>query len=99
MKLPERFTNYFILINQYLEQAIPAAAVPPKPIYEAMRYSVFAVAKPFRRFLPLVMGEGFGPEPEVPLRVQVRFKITPRNLLFHIVFPGMKKNNFAEAKP
>src|SRR5262245_54687027 len=97
--LPDRFTNYVILINKYLEQALPAAAVPPKPIFEAMRYSIFAGGKRLRPILTLAVAESLGAEAERLLPVAAAIEMIHTYSLIHDDLPSMDNDDFRRGKP
>jgi len=97
--IPEQFTNYVILINKYLEQALPAAAVPPKPIFEAMRYSLFAGGKRLRPILTLSVTETLGAEAERILPVAAAIEMVHTYSLIHDDLPSMDNDDLRRGKP
>ncbi|MGB6199847.1 MAG: polyprenyl synthetase family protein, partial [Candidatus Acidiferrales bacterium] len=69
MKLPDFFEQDRQLVEESLEQLLPAGDTPPPSIHLAMRYSVFAGGKRVRPILCLEAARIFAAEVTAALPV------------------------------
>ncbi len=97
--LPERFSNYKTLIDNYLSNVIPPDQTPPRPIYQAMRYSLFAGGKRFRPALCLAAAESLGENAVKLLPVAGAIEMVHTYSLIHDDLPAMDDDDFRRGKP
>ena len=99
MALPERFEQYVMLINEYLDHLIPADEAPPEPIHRAMRYSLFAGGKRLRPILTLAVAESLGENAEAALPLAAAIEMVHTYSLIHDDLPSMDNDDFRRGKP
>jgi geranylgeranyl diphosphate synthase, type II len=97
MNLP--LEKYRQLINEYLDQQIPAEDASPAPIYRAMRYSLFAGGKRLRPILVMMAGESLGGNPEYFLPAAASVELIHTYSLVHDDLPSMDNDDFRRGKP
>jgi geranylgeranyl diphosphate synthase type II len=97
--LPERFQDYKHLIDNYLNAVIPPDETSPKPIYQAMRYSLFAGGKRFRPTLCLAAVESLGEDATKLLAVAGAIEMVHTYSLIHDDLPSMDNDDFRRGKP
>jgi geranylgeranyl diphosphate synthase type II len=91
--------KYRQLINEYLDQQIPAEDASPAPIYRAMRYSLFAGGKRLRPALLMMAGETLGGEPAHFLPAAASVELIHTYSLVHDDLPSMDDDDFRRGKP
>ena len=97
--LPARFTEYIGLIDRYLDRSIAPDEAPPAPIYEAMRYSLFAGGKRLRPMLCLAAAESLEGDAQALLPVACAIEMVHTYSLIHDDLPSMDNDDFRRGKP
>lgn len=97
--LPERFNDYRTLIDNYLSNILPPDQTPPRPIYQAMRYSLLAGGKRFRPALCLASAESLGENAVKLLPVAGAIEMIHTYSLIHDDLPAMDNDDFRRGKP
>jgi geranylgeranyl diphosphate synthase type II len=87
------------LVNQYLEQCLPAAEQYPATIHRAMRYSVFAGGKRLRPILALASAEAVGGKAEGTLPVACALELVHTYSLIHDDLPAMDNDDLRRGRP
>ncbi len=87
------------LVNNYLEQCLPAADHYPPTIHQAMRYSVFAGGKRLRAILALASAYAVGGEPETILPIAAALELIRAYSLVHDYLPAMDNDDLRRGKP
>jgi geranylgeranyl diphosphate synthase type II len=99
MKLPDFFEQDRQLVEQSLEQLLPAANIPPASIHQAMRYSVFAGGKRVRPILCLEAARIFNPDIAPALPVASAFEFIHTYSLIHDDLPALDNDDLRRGKP
>jgi geranylgeranyl diphosphate synthase type II len=99
MKLPDFFEQDRQLVEQSLEQLLPAANIPPASIHQAMRYSVFAGGKRVRPILCLEAARIFNPDIAPALPVASAFEFIHTYSLIHDDLPAIDNDDLRRGKP
>jgi geranylgeranyl diphosphate synthase, type II len=92
-------TNYFILIETYLDTLVPPKDAEPRPLYEAIRYSLFSGGKRIRPTLTLAVADTLGAEAERLLPVAAAIEMVHTYSLIHDDLPSMDNDDFRRGKP
>jgi geranylgeranyl diphosphate synthase, type II len=99
MKLPDFFEQDRQLVEQSLEQLLPAANTPPASIHQAMRYSVFAGGKRVRPILCLEAARIFDSDIAPALPVASAFEFIHTYSLIHDDLPALDNDDLRRGKP
>ncbi|MBV9491053.1 MAG: polyprenyl synthetase family protein [Verrucomicrobia bacterium] len=86
-------------IDAALEQWLPKAAIRPKTIHKAMRYSVFAGGKRLRPILCLAAAECCGGDPQAALPLACAVECIHTYSLIHDDLPCMDNDDFRRGMP
>jgi geranylgeranyl diphosphate synthase, type II len=87
------------LVDQELEQFLPAADAYPPVIHQAMRYSVFAGGKRLRPILCLESGRLFGGDEKSLLYAACAFELIHTYSLIHDDLPALDNDDLRRGKP
>ncbi len=87
------------LVNNYLDQCLPAADQYPPTIHQAMRYSVFAGGKRLRAILALAAAKAVGGCAETILPVAGALELIHTYSLIHDDLPAMDNDDLRRGKP
>jgi geranylgeranyl diphosphate synthase type II len=93
------YTPYITVINEYLDRILPKEDTPPVPIYQAMRYSVFAGGKRLRPILCLLAGEALDGDPKQLCPIAASIEMIHTYSLIHDDLPCMDDDDFRRGKP
>ncbi|MDY0301361.1 MAG: polyprenyl synthetase family protein [Trichlorobacter sp.] len=93
--LKERIT----LVDQALEQYLPAEGKRPESIHKAMRYSIFAGGKRVRPVLMLAAAEAVGGRLEAALPAACAMEMIHTYSLIHDDLPAMDNDDFRRGRP
>ena len=77
------YDKYLKLVNDYLDNLLPAEDTPPQPIYRSMRYSLFAGGKRLRPILCLLGAEALEGTAEELLPVAASIEMIHTYSLIH----------------
>ena len=88
-----------VLIENWLEKAIPSEDAPPSPIHQAMRYSLMARSKRIRPVLTLATTESLGGEVEKALPFACALELIHTYSLIHDDLPAMDNDDFRRGRP
>jgi len=100
MNLQEYLREKAVMVNQELEQLMPAGERYPAMIHQAMRYSIFAGGKRLRPILCLAAAEAVNREAE-PLRllpVACALEMIHTYSLIHDDLPAMDNDDYRRGK-
>ena len=87
------------LIEQRLDQLVPAETSERIPVHRAMRWSLFAGGKRFRPALVLAVGEIFGAKTEALLNTACAFEMVHTYSLIHDDLPSMDDDDLRRGRP
>ena len=100
MTLATYLTKRQALVNQALAQHLPpAGGGSPRPIVEAMRYSVLGEGKRIRPILTLAACEAVGGKPREALATACALEMIHAYSLVHDDLPAMDDDDFRRGKP
>jgi geranylgeranyl diphosphate synthase type II len=86
-------------VDAHLDAALPAAETFPRPLYEAMRYSLFAGGKRVRPAFTLAAAEAVGGEAEAALPFAAALEMIHTYSLIHDDLPAMDDDDLRRGKP
>lgn len=86
-------------INHALDQYLPAAALAPKRLHEAMRYAIFNGGKRMRPLLVYTVGEIFNADLNLLDIPAAAIELVHAFSLIHDDLPGMDNDDFRRGKP
>ncbi|HUS57084.1 MAG TPA: farnesyl diphosphate synthase [Planctomycetota bacterium] len=86
------------LVDAELNRILPAADVPPAPIHEAMRYSIFSGGKRLRPALVLLGCEACGGSLQAALPAACAFEMIHTYSLIHDDLPAMDNDDFRRGR-
>jgi len=86
-------------IDTALDKALPSEDSPPVPIYQAMRYSLFAGGKRLRPSLVLLAADSLGGNYRELLPVAASVEMIHTYSLIHDDLPSMDDDDFRRGKP
>jgi len=86
-------------VEAYLDQYLPAASTFPQPLFEAMRYSLFAGGKRLRPALALAAAEAVGADGEVAVPFAAGLEMIHTYSLVHDDLPAMDDDDLRRGKP
>jgi len=87
------------LADAELDRVLPRADEPPRPIHEAMRYSLFSGGKRLRPALVLMGCETCGGERSAALPAACAFEMIHTYSLVHDDLPAMDNDDFRRGRP
>ena len=87
------------LADAELDRVLPRADEPPRPIHEAMRYSLFSGGKRLRPALVLMGCEACGGERDAALPAACAFEMIHTYSLVHDDLPAMDNDDFRRGRP
>ena len=99
MRLSAYLTKRQALINQALAKRLPPAGDSPRPIHEAMRYSVLGEGKRIRPILTLAACEAVGGNSKEALPTACALEMIHAYSLVHDDLPSMDDDDFRRGKP
>lgn len=87
------------LVDEKLDQLVPAETTEPITIHSAIRWSLFAGGKRLRPALVLTTGEVFGARDEALLNTACAFEIIHTYSLIHDDLPSMDDDDLRRGRP
>lgn len=93
------YEQHRIRAEWWMGRLLPAAETLPRPIHEAVRYSVFAGGKRFRAVLALSVAEALGAVDERACPVACAFEMIHTYSLIHDDLPSMDDDDLRRGKP
>lgn len=99
MNFKRRHPEYLERIEQVLDNAIPAAELPPIRLHEAMHYSVLGSGKRIRPLLVYATGEALGVEPDYLDAPAAAIEMMHAFSLVHDDLPAMDDDELRRGKP
>lgn len=97
--LKKYWRNKCILIEQRLQELLPATDTYPPTIHQAMRYSVLAGGKRLRPVLVIAAAEAVGGKLEEVLDVACAIEMIHTYSLIHDDLPAMDNDDYRRGKP
>ena len=91
--------GYRELVDERLNQLIPAETVEPKSIHSAIRWSLFAGGKRLRPLLLLATGQEFGAETDILLDTACALELIHTYSLIHDDLPSMDDDDLRRGRP
>ena len=88
-----------VLIEDWLEKAVPSEKAPPSTIHQAMRYSLMARSKRIRPVLTLATTESLGGKVEKALPFACALELIHTYSLIHDDLPAMDNDDFRRGRP
>ena len=86
------------LVNEKLDQLLPADCIPPTQIHAAIRWAVFAGGKRFRPLLTLAVGSTFGAANEQLLATACALEMVHTYSLIHDDLPSMDDDDLRRGR-
>jgi geranylgeranyl diphosphate synthase type II len=86
-------------VEAYLDRQLPAAASFPQPLFEAMRYSLFAGGKRIRPAFVFAAAEAVGGDGEAALPFAAGLEMIHTYSLVHDDLPAMDDDDLRRGKP
>jgi len=99
MNFKRRHPEYLERIEQVLDNALPAAELPPIRLHEAMHYSVLGSGKRIRPLLVYATGEALGVEPDYLDAPAAAIEMMHAFSLVHDDLPAMDDDELRRGKP
>ena len=93
------FQDIVPLIEVELNNLLPASAVGPEKVHQAIRWSMFAGGKRFRPALLLATGQAFGATVERLIRTACSFEMIHTYSLIHDDLPSMDDDDLRRGRP
>lgn len=90
--------KYSEVINQYLNEYVPEAAVPENKIYEAMRYSLLAGGKRIRPVLTLAVNQLFDGDMNEAIPFACAIEMIHTYSLIHDDLPAMDNDDYRRGR-
>jgi geranylgeranyl pyrophosphate synthase len=87
------------VVEEALDELLPAVDSPPARLHEAMRYSVFAGGKRVRPLLVLLAGESLGLDPDPLAGVGVALELVHTYSLIHDDLPALDDDDLRRGRP
>jgi len=97
-RLKTFFADCTCVVDEKLENLIPAAQTDPERLHAAIRWSLFAGGKRFRPALLIAVGETFGAEREKFLRTAAAIEMIHTYSLVHDDLPAMDDDNLRRGR-
>lgn len=88
-----------LAVEGYLEQVLPPAETFPRPLFEAMRYSVFAGGKRIRPAFCFAAAEAVGGEARAALPFAAALEMIHTYSLIHDDLPAMDDDDLRRGRP
>jgi geranylgeranyl diphosphate synthase, type II len=88
-----------VAVEEYLEGALPAPAAFPQPLFEAMRYSVFAGGKRIRPAFCIGAAEAVGGQAEAAVPFAAALEMIHTYSLIHDDLPAMDDDDLRRGAP
>ena len=85
-------------VEKKLDELVPASAVPPERLHEAIRWSLFAGGKRFRPVLMLAAGKTFGAPPQKLLPAAAAIEMIHTYSLIHDDLPAMDDDDLRRGR-
>ncbi len=86
-------------VDAYLDRVLPPPDRFPQPLFEAMRYSVFAGGKRIRPAFAFAAAEAAGGEPEAAVPFAAALEMVHTYSLIHDDLPAMDDDDLRRGKP
>jgi geranylgeranyl diphosphate synthase, type II len=86
-------------VNAWLDCLVPSADVPPRPLHQAMRYTLFAGGKRLRPTLLLASGEAFGAATDELMPAACAIEMIHTYSLVHDDLPAMDDDDLRRGRP
>ncbi|MEZ5566728.1 MAG: polyprenyl synthetase family protein [Gammaproteobacteria bacterium] len=99
MSFGSRADTYVTRIESVLEQHLPAAAVAPQRLHEAMRYSALGAGKRIRPILVYAAGEALSVPPDVLDAPAAAIELMHAFSLIHDDLPAMDNDDLRRGRP
>jgi geranylgeranyl diphosphate synthase type II len=99
MSLPNRFQQYLELLNEHLDRSLEPEDADPRPIYKAIRYSLFPGGKRFRPLIAMAGADALGIEVEKILPAASAIEMVHTYSLIHDDLPSMDNDDYRRGKP
>lgn len=99
MSFEARRSEYLERIERVLEDALPAVALPPTRLHEAMRYSVLGAGKRVRPLLVYASGETLGVAPDYLDAPAAAIEMMHAFSLVHDDLPAMDDDELRRGRP
>ena len=93
------FQDIVPLIEVELNNLLPASAVAPEKVHQAIRWSMFAGGKRFRPALLLATGQVFGARLERLIKAACAFEMIHTYSLIHDDLPSMDDDDLRRGRP
>ena len=93
------FQDIVPLIEVELNNLLPASAVAPEKVHQAIRWSMFAGGKRFRPALLLATGQVFGARLERLIKTACAFEMIHTYSLIHDDLPSMDDDDLRRGRP
>jgi geranylgeranyl diphosphate synthase, type II len=101
--MPIDIKNYLAkkkaLVDKTLEKLVPAAKTFPPPVFEALRYSLFAGGKRVRPILAIAAAEALGAKTADFLPIAASLELIHTYSLIHDDLPAMDDDDFRRGRP
>ncbi len=88
-----------VVVDDYLDQFLPAEETHPPAVHQAMRYSVFAGGKRLRPILSLATGEALGGEFDRLIHLACALEMIHTYSLIHDDLPAMDNDDLRRGMP
>lgn len=92
------FDECRLVIDKQLDKLVPAAALEPKRLHEAIRWSLFAGGKRFRPALLMAVGKTFEAPPDCLLRTAAAIEMIHTYSLIHDDLPSMDNDDLRRGR-
>ena len=99
MSFSDRIESYVKRAERALEQALPAADLPPRRLHEAMRYAVLGGGKRLRPLLVYATGEALQVDPARLDAPAVAIELMHAFSLIHDDLPAMDDDDMRRGRP
>jgi len=99
MSFEQRHAEYLERIERILDSALPAMALPPMKLHEAMRYSVLGGGKRIRPLLVYATGEALGVDADFLDAPAAAIEMMHAFSLIHDDLPAMDDDDLRRGKP
>ena len=97
-RLTDALKDYSALVDAEMDRVLPREAVPPAPIHEAMRYSLFSGGKRLRPSLVLMACEACGGDVQLALPAACAFEMIHTYSLIHDDLPAMDNDDYRRGR-
>jgi geranylgeranyl diphosphate synthase, type II len=97
--LEGRLASWKSWVEEYLDRSIPEEGAFPRPLFESMRYSLFAGGKRIRPAFAFAAAEAVGGEPRAVLPFAAALEMIHTYSLIHDDLPAMDDDDLRRGKP